>query len=249
MILVINYGSQVCHLIARRIRELGVYSEIVPYDVSVKRIKKLKPAGIILSGGPSSVYDKGAPISDKRILKLGIPILGICYGQQLLSKQLGAKVKAKKIKEYGKKTLSVKDKNNLLKNLKNKEPVWMSHGDSVDKLPNGFTTLASTNTCKNASIGNDEKRIYGVQFHPEVVHTPSGNKILKNFAFNICRSKKDFDIGNLKNELITEIKETVKNDHVIMGTSGGVDSTVAAVLVNKAIGKKLHCIFVDHGLI
>ncbi len=249
MILVMNYGAQYCHLIARRIRELNVYSEIVPYDTHINEIKKYKPLGIILSGGPSSVYAKGAPISDKKILSLGIPVLGICYGQQLIAKQLGAKVKANKIKEFGKKILLIKNKDNLLKNLKNTEQVWMSHGDSVEHLPPGFITLASTDSCKNAAIGNDESNIYGVQFHPEVVHTPNGNKLLRNFVFGICKSKKDFDIGDLKNKLIREIKETVKDDHVILGASGGVDSTVAAVLISKAIGKKLHCIFIDHGLI
>ena len=249
MMLVINYGSQVCHLIARRIRDMDVYSEIKPYDVSVEEIKKLNPKGIILSGGPSSVYAEGAPISDKKILSLGIPVLGICYGQQLLAKQLGAKVSARKIKEYGKKIIKVKSKSSLLKRLKDREQVWMSHGDSVEILPSGFKTLASTDSCRNASIGNDKLNIYGVQFHPEVVHTLSGNKILRNFVFDICKSSRDFDIGDMKNHLIDEIRKTVKDDHVIMGTSGGVDSTVGAVLISKAIGKKLHCIFIDHGLI
>ena len=249
MILVINFGGQYTHLIARRVRELGVYSSIVPYDTTATETKKLAPKGIILSGGPSSVYEKNAPKSDKKILSLGIPILGICYGQQLIAKQLGAKVKPKKIKEYGKKIIRVRNKKSLLKGLKNKEQVWMSHGDSVTNLPKGFNSLAYTNTCPIASFGNPEKDIYGVQFHPEVVHTPSGNRILKNFIFDICKCKKDFNIGDLKNKLIEEIKKTVGKNGVIMGTSGGVDSTVAATLINKAIGSRLHCVFIDHGLI
>src|SRR3989338_563104 len=172
MILVINFGGQYCHLIARRARELGVYSVIVPYDTKAGEIKRLKPEGIILSGGPSSVYGKNAPKSDKGILSLGVPVLGICYGQQLIAKQLGAKVLPKKIKEFGKKTMIVRNKGTLLKGLKNKETVWMSHGDSVETLPEGFVCLASTDICRNASIGNDNKKIYGVQFHPEVAHTP-----------------------------------------------------------------------------
>jgi GMP synthase (glutamine-hydrolysing) len=249
MIIVVNYGGQYCHLIARRTRELGVYSEVKPFDISVEEIKKLNPKGIILSGGPSSVYDKKAPKSDDRILKLGIPVLGICYGQQLIAKQLKAKVKPKKIKEYGKKIAKIINKNSLLKNLKNKEQVWMSHGDSVAKLPKGFKALASTDSCKIASFGDNEKKIYGVQFHPEVAHTIKGNIILKNFVFGICKAKKDYSTKGLKNKLVSEIRGIVKDKEVIMGASGGVDSTVAAVLFKEAIGKKLHCVFVDHGLI
>ncbi|MDP7179794.1 MAG: glutamine-hydrolyzing GMP synthase [Candidatus Woesearchaeota archaeon] len=249
MILVINYGGQYCHLIARRVRDLGVYSEVVPYDVSIGEIQKLNPNGIIFSGGPSSVYEKNAPKSNKEILTLNIPILGICYGQQLIAKQLGAKVESKKIKEYGKKIAKIQSKKSLLKKLKGKEQVWMSHGDSVSKLPENYKILASTETCKIASFGNDKKKIYGVQFHPEVVHTPKGNQILKNFIFNICKAKKDYNIKDLSRRTINEIKEEVQDDLVIMGTSGGVDSTVAAVLAHKAIGDHLHCIFVDHGLI
>jgi len=248
MLVVINYGSQVCHLISRRIRELGVYSEILPYNVSLKEIQRLKPAGIILSGGPSSVYSKGAPISKIGILKLGIPILGICYGQQLIGKQLKGKVVANKIKEYGKKVLKVKDKNKLFKCLSGKETIWMSHGDAVEELPAGFVTLGSTDSCKNAAIGDFSRNIYGVQFHPEVTHTVSGNKILKNFVFNICKASKDFDIKDLGRQIVKEIKGKVGKNHVIMGISGGVDSTVAATLISKAIGRRLHGIFIDHGL-
>jgi len=208
----------------------------------------MKPSGIILSGGPSSVYGKNAPISKKGLFRLGIPVLGICYGQQLIAKQLDGKVVANKIKEYGKKTVRIQ-KNKLFKGLKGKEQVWMSHGDSVEELPKGFVGIASTNTCKNAAIANSEKKIYGVQFHPEVVHTLNGNKILKNFVFGICNAEKDFDIGDLPGKIVKEIKQQVGKNAVIMGISGGVDSTVAATLINKAIGRRLHGVFIDHGLI
>ncbi len=247
-IIILNFGSQVAHLIARRVREFGIYSEIVPYTITVNEIKKLKPVGIILSGGPSSVYEKGAPLSKKEILDLGIPVLGICYGQQLIGKQLGGLVMPNKIKEYGRRIVKIKNKNKLFQSLKNKEICWMSHGDSIEKLPNGFVTLASTNSCKNAAIGNFEKNIYGVQFHPEVVHTLNGNRILSNFVFTICRARKDFEMINLARQITDNIKKEVEKGNIIMGISGGVDSTVAAVLISKAVGEQLHGIFIEHGL-
>ena len=246
-IVVINFGSQVAHLINRRIRELGVFSELVPYDVSVNEIKKLNPAGIILSGGPASVYSKNSPLLDKKIFSLGIPVLGICYGLQIIGKEYG-KVLPGKLKEYGKKELRVKANGTLLKGLKKKEQIWMSHGDLVTKLPKGFDVLASTDTCPIAAVENKARKLYGVQFHPEVAHTLKGMQILKNFVFDICKAKKDWNV-NLASKLIKEVKEEVKSDSVIMGTSGGVDSTVAAVLVHKAVGSHLHCVFIDHGLI
>jgi len=248
-IVVIDFGAQYAHLITRRVRELGVYSEIVPYDVSVKKILSLKPKGIILSGGPSSVYNKGAPKIDKKILNLGIPVLGICYGQQLIGYLLKGNVIPNKLKEYGRQIISVKNKNNLLQGLNNKEQVWMSHGDLVKDLPKGFMALASTKTCKNAAVGNPDKNIYGVQFHPEVVHTTNGMKILRNFVFKICNSERNFNIGDLPKKMINEIKETVGKNGVLMGISGGVDSTVAGTLIDKAIGKRFHGVFIDHGLI
>ena len=248
MLVVINYGGQYCHLISRRIRDLGVYAEILPYDVSIESIRKLKPAGIILSGGPSSVYEKNAPISKKEILSLGMPVLGICYGQQLIGKQLAGKVVPNKIKEYGKKVLTIKGKSPLFQNLNKKQIVWMSHGDAVESLPEGFITLASTDSCKNAAIGSLQKNIYGVQFHPEVTHTKNGMKILKNFL-RICKAKKDFSIKDMAEKLVKEIKKEVGDNHAIMGASGGVDSTVAATLITKAIGRRMHGVFIDHGLI
>ncbi|MBI2651592.1 glutamine-hydrolyzing GMP synthase [Candidatus Woesearchaeota archaeon] len=246
-IIVINFGSQVAHLIARRIRELGIFTEIKPYGISANEIKKLKPKGIILSGGPSSVYEKNSPLVDKKILELNIPVLGICYGLQLIGKYYG-KVIPGKLKEYGKKRIRIRKNGNLLYGLKREEEVWMSHGDLVTYLPKNFEILAKTDTCPIAAVENNDKKIYGVQFHPEVAHTPKGVDILKNFVFRICNAKKDWSIS-LAPKLIREIKEIVKNDSVIMGTSGGVDSTVAAALIHKAIGKKMHCVFIDHGLL
>lgn len=246
-IIVINFGSQVAHLINRRVRELGVFSELVPYDVSASKIKKLKPKGIILSGGPASVYSKNSPLLDKKIFSLGIPVLGICYGLQLIGKMYG-KVLPGKLKEYGKKYLNVKKQGNLLKKLNAKEQIWMSHGDLVSALPKDFEVLAKTDTCPTAAFENKSKKLYGVQFHPEVVHTLKGMQILRNFVFDVCNAKKDWNI-NLASKLINDIKKEVKDNKVIMGTSGGVDSTVAAVLIHKAVGSKLHCVFIDHGLI
>ncbi len=248
MILVLNFGSQYAHLIARRVRELNVHSDIQPHNISVNKIKIIKPAGIILSGGPSSVYEADAPLIDKQILELGIPVLGICYGLQLIAKLMGGNVKAKK-KEYGKRILSIKKKSILLKGLDKKEQVWMSHGDSVLGLPKDFEIIAETETCKIAAFENTIKKLYGVQFHPEVVHTTKGMQVLKNFVFDICKAKKDWVIGDIAKKLVNEIKEETKDNAVIMGTSGGVDSTVAAFLIHRAIGEKTHCVFVDHGLI
>jgi len=230
------------------VRDLGVYSEIKPYDISVSEIKKLKPKGIILSGGPGSVYEKNAPLLDKQIFDLGIPVLGICYGHQIIGKYFG-KTLPSKIKEYGKKVLDVRDNGNLLKKLSKKEQVWMSHGDLVAELPEDFKILAKTDTCPIAAFENNEKKLYGIQFHAEVIHTPKGDQILKNFVFDVCKSKKDWDIGGLKDKLIKEIKNEIGKNYVIMGTSGGVDSTVAADLIHEAIGDRIYCVFIDHGLI
>ena len=249
MILVLNFGGQYCHLIARRVRELGVYSEVVPCDISVDGIKKLNPDGIILSGGPSSVYEKNAPLMDKKILELGIPVLGICYGLQLIAHFSGGKVLPGKLKEFGSKTIAVRKTGKLLKGLSKKEKVWMNHGDLVAQMPRDFEILAKTDTCPIAAFENNKSRIYGIQFHAEVVHTPQGNRILKNFVLGICRAKKNWRIKNLADKLVLEMKKEVGKESVVMGVSGGVDSTVAATILQKAIGEKLFCVFVDHGLI
>ncbi len=249
MILILNFGGQTCHLIARRVRDFGVYSEILPCDISLKQIGKLKPDGIILSGGPASVYEHDAPLMDKKILDVGIPVLGICYGMQLIGKLAGGSVLAGQLKEFGKKMMHIKRRGKLLKGLSGKEQIWMSHGDLVDKLPQDFDILASTDTCKIAAFENNGKKLYGIQFHAEVAHTPKGSKILENFVFGICRARKDWHIKNISKKLVKEIKREVGKNSVIMGVSGGVDSTVAATLMHKAIGNRLYCVFVDHGLI
>ena len=249
MILILNFGGQTCHLIARRIRDFNVYSEILPCDVSLKQIGKLKPAGIILSGGPASVYEHNAPVMDKKILDLGIPVLGICYGLQLIGKFAGGEVLGGKLKEFGKKEIKIKKNGKLLKSLSKREQVWMSHGDLVAKLPKDFEILASTDSCPIAAFENNNKKLYGIQFHAEVVHTPKGNEILKNFVFDICKAKKDWHIKSISKKLIKEIKIEVGKNSVIMGVSGGVDSTVATILLHKSIGNRLYCVFVDHGLI
>ena len=249
MILVLDFGGQYASLIARRVRELGVYSEVKPCDISLSEIGKSKPDGIILSGGPSSVYEHNAPTMSKKILDLGIPILGICYGEQLIGKFVGGNVLAGKLKEFGKKELVVRHNGRLLKGLSRKEQVWMSHGDLVTELPRDFEILASTDTCPIAAFENNEKRVYGIQFHAEVVHTPSGNQILRNFVFDICRAKKDWQIKSVSKRLIKDIKKEIGKNSVIMGVSGGVDSSVAATLLHYAIKNRLYCVFVDHGLI
>ena len=207
MILVLNFGGQYCHLIARRVRDLGVYSEVKPCDISLKEIGKLKPDGIILSGGPASVYENNAPIMDRKILGIGIPILGICYGLQLIGKFVNGEVLNGKLKEFGKKDLHVKRNGKLLKGLAKKEQIWMSHGDLVTELPKDFEILASTDTCRIAAFENNERKLYGIQFHAEVVHTPKGNEILKNFVFDICKAKKDWHIKDLSKRLVKEIKK------------------------------------------
>ncbi|MBI2101916.1 glutamine-hydrolyzing GMP synthase [Candidatus Woesearchaeota archaeon] len=249
MILVLNFGGQYCHLIARRVRDFGVYAEILPCDVSLKEIGKLKPDGIILSGGPASVYEHNAPSMERKVLGLGIPVLGICYGLQLIGKFAGGEVLAGKLKEFGSKTIYIKKNGKLLKGLSKKEQVWMSHGDLVAKLPDDFDILASTDSCHIAAFENSGKRLYGIQFHAEVAHTPRGGEILRNFVFDICRAKRDWHIKSASKKLIREIKKEVGKNSVIMGVSGGVDSTVAATLLHRAVGNRLYCVFVDHGLI
>ncbi len=247
-IIVINFGSQVAHLLNRRVREIGVFSELVPYNITAEEIKKINPKGIILSGGPASVYENGAPLMDEKIFSLGIPILGICYGFQLIGKKFG-KVLPHKLKEFGKKELRVKKFGSILKNLGKKEQIWMSHGDLLTQLPSDFNILALTDTCPLAAAESEKRKIYGIQFHAEVAHTLKGKQILKNFVIDICKAKKDWNVKDAAKQLIEEIKNTVGNKAVIMGTSGGVDSSVAAALIHQAIGSRLHCVFIDHGLI
>ena len=247
-VLIIDFGSQVTQLIARRIRELGVFSEVKNPDITFDAIKKLAPSAIILSGGPASVYEKGAPTIDKKIFELGLPILGICYGEQLICHLLGGKVGKSFEREFGKAEIKILSNSPLFKSVKNKQ-VWMSHGDHISKIPANFKVIANTGNAPFAAIADEKKKIYGVQFHPEVEHSPQGRIILRNFVINIAGCKPDWSMKNFKKDEIAEIKKIVGKKRVICGLSGGVDSSVVAALINEAIGKQLTCIFVDHGLL
>ena len=248
-ILVLDFGSQYTQLIARRIRESKVYSEIFPFNASIEKINNFYPKGIILSGGPSSVYDAGAPIPDLKIFELGVPVLGICYGMQLIAHCLGGKVAKAQKREYGKAELAVDDRRDIFEGIPAKTVVWMSHGDRIERCPTNFYPLAHTANSPVAAMANRDKRFYALQFHPEVVHTPLGLKILKNFLFKICGCKPVWTMKSFIETTTREIKEKVGNRKVVCGVSGGVDSTVTAVLVHRAIGKKLTCIFVDNGVL
>lgn len=248
-VLVIDFGSQYVQLIARRIRENKVHSIVVPPSIPYEKIKEMNPYGIIFSGGPSSVYDKGAPKIDKRVFSLGVPILGICYGMQLLGRSMDGKITKSGKREYGHTVVKFKRSNPLFKDIKQKGITWMSHRDKVGRLPKGFVPIASSDNTSCAAFYNKEKSVFGVQFHPEVVHTENGDKILKNFLFGVCKCKKTWTMKSFIQKKIDDIKEQVGDKDVILGLSGGVDSTVSAVLLHKAIGKKLHCIFVDNGLL
>lgn len=248
-ILILDFGSQYTQLIARRIRELKVYSVIEPCNISIERIKKIKPKGIILSGGPHSVYEKGAPSLKKEIFSLGIPVLGICYGMQILVKRLKGVVKEAKKREYGKAVMYIDNHDDLFFSLGAKITSWMSHTDQVASLPTDFIVLAHTLNTKFAAIGNPKKKIYGVQFHPEVVHTESGLQILSNFLFRICECFANWQLEDFVSEESQHIKKKAGSSNVICGLSGGVDSSTAAVLIHGAIGKKLKCIFVNNGVL
>lgn len=247
-ILIIDFGSQFTQLITRRIREANVYSEIHSHSISINEVKKFNPTGIILSGGPMSVYDSDAPDLDDDVLKLGIPVLGICYGLQIICKKLGGKVEPAKDREYGRAILNVMKSSPLLIDIKTQSQVWMSHGDYLTELPIGFEIIAKSDHSPIGAAQNLEKKNFGVQFHPEVMHTEEGKKIIHNFLFNICKCKGDWTSHNFVENNICEIKEKVGKSKVICALSGGVDSTVAAVLVKEAIGDNLICIHIDTGL-
>ncbi len=250
MILIIDFGSQYNQLIARRVREYKVYCRIVSPEISIDEIKSINPEGIILSGGPSSIYEKNSPKTDKKIFDLGIPVLGICYGMQFIIDALGGKVKSASKREYGFAKLIIKEPGGIFKGLEDETvQCWMSHGDSADDLPKDFTVLASTENTPIAAIVNKEKKIYGLQFHPEVDHTPKGKKMLRNFLFDICGCEPLWTMASFAKDAIEKIKSTVGSQKVILGLSGGVDSSVAAILIHKAIGRNLTCIFVDNGLL
>ena len=250
IVIVLDFGAQYSQLIARRVRECGVYSQIYPFTVSAEEIRRIKPKGIIFSGGPSSVKTPGSPRPDKEIFSLGIPILGICYGLQVMSEMLGGNVICPEKKEYGLQNIDiVDDSTELLRDVSAKSQVWMSHGDSVNRIPEGFRVTATTPTCPFTAIEDRERKFYGVQFHPEVVHSVEGEKMIRSFVLDICKANADWNMGSFVKESIESIRKTVGNRRVLCGLSGGVDSSVAAVLIHKAIGDQLVCVFVNNGML
>ncbi len=249
MILIIDFGSQYNQLIARRVREQHVYCQIEPPGIEISQIRSLAPEGIILSGGPASIYEKNSPKVDLQIFNLNIPMLGICYGMQHMIDSLDGKIERTSKREYGLAELNILDQKSIFYGINVVTPCWMSHGDSTSRLPEGFKITASTENTRIAAVENGKRRLYGLQFHPEVIHTPEGKKMLSNFLFRISDCKKTWTMKSFIKKAIEEIKEEVGEKKVILGLSGGVDSSVAAILLNRAIGKQLTCIFVDNGLL
>jgi GMP synthase (glutamine-hydrolysing) len=245
-ICILDFGSQYTQVIARRIREAKVYSEILPFSTSAKKLAALRPKGIILSGGPASVYGKKAPMPDPELFNLGVPILGICYGMQLLAKFMGGEVERSQQREFGRGVLQVTSKSDLFAGLPASLEIWNSHGDKITKPPKGFKSIARTDNAPYAVIQKGD--VYGMQFHPEVAHTPKGNKMISNFVHKICKCKRSWTTQSFIDSSIREIQQLVGKDRVILGLSGGVDSSVAAALLHQAIGKQLVCILVDNGL-
>ena len=248
-ILVLDFGSQYTQLIARRVRESKVYSEILPWDINEQKIRKLNPKGVILSGGPNSVTESFTPRVPQVIFDLSVPVLGICYGMQTLAEQMGGHVVSVDQKEFGHSSLDVVSNSKIFEGINKKLNVWMSHGDQVQDLPDNFKLIASTSSAPIAAMEHESLPMYGIQFHPEVTHTEQGKKILDNFILNICHAKTEWNIDDVISQRIHDIKEIVKNDKVLLGLSGGVDSSVTATLLHKAIGKNLTCVFVDNGLL
>lgn len=246
---IIDFGSQYTHLIARRIRECKVRSELFRWDVTAKELIYESPKGIVLSGSPASVYEKDVPLCDGKIFDSGIPILGICYGMQTISHMLGGSVMKSEKREYGKTEVIIEDKSDLFQGLNDRTTVWMSHGDYVERLPEGFDAIAHSENCPVVAIRNKDKRIFGLQFHPEVAHTEKGVDIFKNFIFNVCNCKPSWEMESFIEQTVSEMKNKVGNEKVLCALSGGVDSSTVATLIYRAIGENLTCIFVDHGLL
>ncbi len=248
-VLVLDFGGQYNQLIARRVRDLKVYCDLKPCDMTVEEIRKYNPIGIIFTGGPNSVYDENSPHVPKEIFELGIPVLGICYGCQLVAYTLGGKVEHAAMSEYGKREFSFIERSPLSEGIPEKSVCWMSHTDHVTEVPEGFSVLASTATCPVTVFGSEQKRIYGVQFHPEVVHSEYGNQILHNFLYLVCGAKGDWTMSNFVSEQVSALRKRIGDKKVLCAMSGGVDSAVAATLIHKAVGDQLTCVFVDHGLL
>jgi GMP synthase (glutamine-hydrolyzing), C-terminal domain or B subunit/GMP synthase (glutamine-hydrolyzing), N-terminal domain or A subunit len=248
LVLVLDFGGQYNQLIARRVRELSVYSEMVPFDIAYEEILAKKPNAIILTGGPASVHIADAPACDPRIFSMGIPVLGICYGMHLMAQSLGGQVQASDLREYGRAQLMINKDDKLFKDIAPQTQVWMSHGDSIVAIPEGFSISAATDNCMAAAFSNPSDHLYGVQFHPEVRHTIEGMKVLSNFLFEVCQLKGDWDLSDYIEETVQTIRAQVGDKQVLCGLSGGVDSSVAATLVHKAIGNQLVCVYVDNGL-
>lgn len=245
-IVVLDFGSQYSHLICRRIREFSVYAELVPYDISYEELQKHNPKGIIFSGGPSSVYSEDAPTPENKIFEMNLPLLGICYGHQLIVDKFGGKVKRAN-KEYGSSLLTIDSDEDLLSGVGDSVRAWMSHGDEAEEIPSGFKIIGHTNSAKAAAIASKDRAIYGIQFHPEVVHTEQGTEILKNFVLKVCGAKQDWTMEGFIESAVEKISKIQGN--VLCGVSGGIDSTVAALIIHKAIGDRLKCVFVNNGLL
>jgi GMP synthase (glutamine-hydrolysing) len=245
-IVVLDFGSQYSHLICRRIREFSVYAELVPFDISIEELKQKNPKGVIFSGGPSSVYNSDAPLPQKEIFDMQLPLLGICYGHQLIVNKFGGKVKRAN-KEYGSSVLMMNGESKLLDGIGDTIRAWMSHGDEAEEIPENFEIIGHTENAHAAAIANKSKTVFGIQFHPEVVHTEHGTKILKNFVLNVCQAKQDWTMKGFVEKTVDEISKIDGN--VLCGVSGGIDSTVAAILIHKAIGERLTCVFVDNGVL
>ncbi|OSA93357.1 UNVERIFIED_ORG: glutamine-hydrolyzing GMP synthase [Clostridium botulinum] len=249
LVLVIDFGGQYNQLIARRVRECNVYCEVHPYNLSVDEIKQMNPKGIIFTGGPNSVYGENSPLCDKAIFELGVPIFGICYGSQLMSHMLGGKVETAPVSEYGKTKVDVNIESKLFEGVSSSTICWMSHTDYIEKAPEGFKVIGKTPVCPVAAMECEDKNLYAVQFHPEVMHTEEGTKMLSNFVYNICGCTGDWKMDSFVEKTIEEVRQKVGNGKVLCALSGGVDSSVAAVLLSRAVGKQLTCVFVDHGLL
>ena len=245
-IVVLDFGSQYSHLICRRIRDFSVYAELVSFDISLENLTKLNPKGIIFSGGPSSVYDSSAPIPDKKIFQLNVPILGICYGHQIIVNNFGGKIKRAN-KEYGSSVLTIDNDFDILNGIGDSVRAWMSHGDEAENVPEGFEIIGHTESSRSAAIANKQKSVFGIQFHPEVVHTEKGTEILKNFVLKVCNANPDWTMEKFVENAVENISKVEGN--VLCGVSGGIDSTVAALLIHKAVGSRLKCVFVDNGLL